>query len=191
MATRGVYRVDGVYLYNHWDNYPSGAREHLSEVLEKYGKLDLFSVIRGMNVSQAISPQDGGSEFYYVIENNFIQQYNVDGKELTLTDQGTIEDWINRGVQDKFIKVYGQYMRQSQAHEKGVEMYEDAVQKLIKGHIGNASNQFRESFVYLNLAGGDFSEIVNEYKRKYSPKLAEAFNHSDTELFDSYVNNSK
>jgi hypothetical protein len=191
MATRGTYKVDGVLLYNHWDNYPSGARAQLSKVLEKYGNLDLFSVIRGMeNIMPTKSVYDGPAEFHYVIENHYIKMYDIQGdSELTLIDHGTIEDWINRGVKkNKFVQLGHSYYKQSTLYANGVKNYKLAIETLDKGMVGNASSIFIEAFKLINASGKRGTRIKKEYLQKYSPILADAYKHSDTELFDSYIN---
>ena len=46
MATRATYKIDGKLLYNHWDNYPSGAACHFLNVLSTQGDLSLKSFIK-------------------------------------------------------------------------------------------------------------------------------------------------
>ena len=73
MATRGVYQIgdervlgyNNSLLYNHWDNYPSGTALQLAQVIKAHGKLDYFSVIRGMPKVETIdSIFRCGAEFF-------------------------------------------------------------------------------------------------------------------------------
>lgn len=38
MATRGIYIIDGLVIYNHWDNYPSGAAKFFYDALSSPNK---------------------------------------------------------------------------------------------------------------------------------------------------------
>lgn len=204
MATRGTYQIDGnPMLYNHWDNYPSGTAVQLAEVIKSQGKLDYFSVIRGMPKTDPIeSPFNCGAEFHYIIQGGRIECYAIPYCEngenkLLLQSSDTIENWINAnlelGAEDvpadwKIIKIHdGYFMTETQAKEKAQKDWEQAVHSFSKGWTGNASSAFHELFKFTRKAGIHFPEMLAEYVAKYSPAFAKAYGHADTSLFDSYA----
>lgn len=204
MATRGTYQIDGnPMLYNHWDNYPSGTAVHLAEVIKAHGKLDYFSVIRGMPKTDPIdSPFNCGAEFHYVIKGGRIECYAIPYCEngenkLLLQSSDTIENWLNAnielGAEDvpadwKILKIHnGYYMTETQAREKAKREWRHAVEAFEKGWTGNASSAFNSLFQFTRTAGIHFPEMLAEYISKYSPAFAKAYGHETTSLFDSYA----
>lgn len=198
MATRGTYKVDNFLLYNHWDNYPSGAAAHLIGVIRDHGDLKPFSIIRSMPVSETKSVFDGPAEFHYVIDKDKILHYSISGETLKCLECSLIEDWLNSHILDilddddnpddfKVIKVSeGRFITRSQAILRGNKTYDEAKQFFEKGAWGNSSSLFADAFKWFRLAEFDAPQI-DEYLKEFSPKLAAQYRHADTSLFDSYA----
>lgn len=202
MATRGTYEIDGNFIYNHWDNYPSGTAVHLAEVIKAYGKLDYFSVIRGMpKTDPTTSPFNCGAEFHYHIKGGRIECYSIPYSEkgenkLILESSDTIENWINGNIELsdevpadwKILKIHnGYYITETQAKEKAKLEWKQAVLSSEQGHTGNASSQFESLFRFCRTAKIHFPEMLAEYVSKYSPAFAKAYGHENTAHFDSYA----
>lgn len=200
MATRGTYKVEGMLLYNHWDNYPEGTAMQLLEVIKKHGDLSLFSVIRGMEgMLRTGSIYDGPAEFHYVISGKYIECYMIpDGKEkIVPVSRDTIDNWINSQLlgcledgdnpDDYRVMEVGNnhYMTISQIKEEATDKFNKAKDYIDRGHIGNGSSLFSEAFLMVNMANIDMPEMKDEYLTKYSPLLTQSYKHNDSEYFDS------
>lgn len=200
MATRGIYKVENVLLYNHWDNYPSGAANHFIEVIRKSGNLSLFSVIRGMDRTEpADSIFYGGAEYYYEIEKDRISCYKL-GKEKVLISCNSIVNWINDNVREILeesdnVEDYtivqlseNKYSTVSQVREDATKLYNKGKDCTDKGMMGNGSSCFSDAFRLFNKAGINFDELKNEFIEIYSPLFVKSYKHNDSTYFDSLVN---
>ena len=206
MATRGTYQVDkNQLLYNHWDNYPSGAASHFIDVIKKSHNLDFFSIIRGMDVKPASSKFDGPAEFYYEIDNKAkkITCFSISYDSATDTDSihyhssGSFIDWINDNIKkalepsdnvDDFTIVeirQNYFCTITQAKEEINNTYLRAKDMTNKGHTGNGSSSFGELFKMINKTGLNFKHIKDEYLRIYSPYFVKEYNHNDSKYFDN------
>lgn len=203
MATRGTYQIEGMLLYNHWDNYPSGTAYHFIEVIKKFGDLSLFSVIRGMDkIEKTGNIYDGRAEFHYKIIDGKIGCYSIafDKDKLVPHSSGDIAEWINNAIKpsldDKdniedymIIKMSSKrYTTLSQLRSYISSKFEHAKKITDCGSIGNGSHLFMELFQMIRKSGLSFDEMKKEYLNKYSPLFAESYKHDSTDHFDSYVN---
>jgi hypothetical protein len=206
MATRGTYKVENTLLYNHWDNYPAGAANHFLEVIKKYGNLDLFSIIRGMErAEKGTNIYDGSAEFHYVIEKEKITCYSIpcDKNELIHHSSGTIEQWINTAIKScleegddindyTVVKISNnRYNTVNGTFEEAKKEFEEAVRMTNLGHTGNGSFQFKNAFKLFKLSTKNFKEYSEIYKRIYVPFFVKAYNHDNDSLFLSYCETEK
>lgn len=203
MATRGTYQIEGMLLYNHWDNYPSGTAYHFIKVIEKFGDLSLLSVIRGMeSIEKAGNIYDGRAEFHYKIANGNIECYSIpfDKDKLVPYSSGNIDEWINKSIKPSIdakdnvedytvIKISAnKYTTLSKLRSDISTKFEHAKSITDYGSIGNGSYSFLEVFRLIKKSGLPFEEMKQEYLSKYSPIFAESYKHDTTSHFDSYVN---
>jgi hypothetical protein len=207
MATRGTYNVENTLLYNHWDNYPSGASCHFIEVIKKCGNLSLFSIIRGMErAEKATSKFDGPAEFHYDIKDQKIICYSIayDKDELIYHSSGTIEEWINDhfkvsnleetdDINDyKIIKLAdNRYNTVNGIFEEAKKCFDNGIRMTNSGHTGNGSSEFKRGFDLFKISTKDFKEYSDIYKRIYVPFFVNAYNHNDDSHFLSYCEIAK
>lgn len=188
MATRGTYQIGNLNLYNHWDNYPEGAAVHLIGVIRKYGNLEPFSVVRGMeNASPATSIYDGPAEFHYKIKGEKIECYSVsdESSQIFLRSSGTIEEWLNTNVKralddddDKedytVVKDRYRYYTKRSAFNQALTKLEES--KKYPENSGNQSYAIREAFDLFKLSGlvEDFKKIdFSEYSQEAKIQAAQ------------------
>lgn len=202
MATRGTYQIEGMLLYNHWDNYPSGTAGHFIKVINAFGDLSLLSVIRGMDrIEKSVNIYDGRAEYHYKIVGDKIECYSIpfDNDKLVPHSSGEIADWINNAVKSSLddkdnvedytvIKLSpNRYITLSKLRQKITDKFDHAKHITDNGSIGNGSSLFSETFRMIKKSGLPFNELKNEYLSKYSKILADSYQHASTTYFDSYV----
>lgn len=215
MATRGIYVIDGVRCYNHWDNYPSGAARHLLDTIIMQGKINLFSIIRSMPSLEQVHNNDyEGEEFMYIIETGFstIEVYVIDGEGTPVFRyKQQIEDFINTHMAEG--EAYAQKNGRTTLNKgetlellwviKGKKDSYDTVQqlkdqfkaefrtgeiKLRKGHIGNALASFKIAFECIRKAGLKLDDDTRKYYTDViCPFFVKAFKHSDNEYFMKHL----
>lgn len=89
MSTRGTYKIEGKILYHHYDNYPSGAANHLLNVLNDRGAISLLDLLKcenNVNFSFANSIFDGPAEYHYIIKKDNNGSIFVECKKIDLED---------------------------------------------------------------------------------------------------------
>ena len=202
MATRGTYLIDGKLCYNHWDNYPSGAAAQLFNVLDKFGSLDLFSCIRGMDkLEPTKSKFDGRAEYHYVISGEKIECYSIpfDKDILVYVSGGPIEKWIGDNLEldkddkpehYKVAKLGNGYITGTAAKEKLLFYWNQGKKLYSIGHNGNATTYFSDFFRLANLMQFDVTAEKTEWLNELAPEFAKRYNHdSPAQVFNGYVDN--
>lgn len=212
MATRGIYQIGNVTLYNHWDNYPMGAAFHLLNALKEQHELSLFSLIRGVKESDlhslnySVELDLWGAEYFYEItEDHFINVYEISEKQKKfLVSTKPVIDFINEQVRLYFtlkyndadeiiedyllVKLNNHYYSVNQAIDMFTKEYNQAVNQFNKKMFGNSSGSFKRSFEIANLSGIDANKEKSEYLYLYSPEFTKVYKHDNSNLFDSYIN---
>jgi hypothetical protein len=202
MSTRGTYNVENTLLYNHWDNYPSGASYHFIEVIKKCGNLSLFSIIRGMErVEKATSKFDGPADFHYEIKDQRIICYSIayDKDELTYRSSGSVEEWINDNFKysdleetddiNDYIVVKlndNRYNTVNGVFDEAKKCFDNGIRMTNSGHTGNGSSEFKRAFDLFRTSTKDFKGYSDIYNLIYVPFFVKAYNHNDDTLFLSY-----
>ena len=212
MATRGIFKIGNVTLYNHWDNYPMGAAFHLCNALKEQHELSLFSLIRGLKNSDlhsfnySVELDTWGAEYFYEItDNHFINVYEIsetDQKKLVSTKP--VIDFINEQVRLYFalkyndanemindfllVNINDHYYSVNQAIDDFNKTYKKAVDFFNKKFWGNSSSSFSDAFKLAKKSGIDVYLYKSEYLNNYAPKFVEVYKHSNSDYFNSYVN---
>lgn len=212
MATRGIYQIGNVTLYNHWDNYPMGAAFHLCNALKEQHELSLFSLIRGLKESDLHSLNYlekldlwGAEYFYEITEDHFINVYEIsetDQKKLVSTKP--VIDFINEQVRLYFqlkyndadeiiedyllVKINNHYYSVNQCINMFTDEFNKAVDQFNKKMWGNSTGSFKRSFEIANISGIDVNKEKSEYLYIYSPVFTSVYKHQNSNLFDSYIN---
>jgi len=148
MATRGTYKVDGKLLYNHWDNYPSGAARHFLNILKTQGSLSLKSFLKcdeGCNFDFTNSIFDGPAEWHYVIEDEGKGSYGVEVYKIIMDESGKdkkvfknyyeLQDFININFPQNFTEPMG---------EDRNEIEENVVVKVVSKYSNNVRYSTRK-----------------------------------------------
>jgi hypothetical protein len=201
MSTRGTYKIDGMLLYNHHDNYPSGTAYHLIETIKTHKNLHLFSVIRSMTRAEKITHTNYGQDYHYDITENEIicYKYDIDDNK-NLHSSDTIENWINKNIvkqldetddpNDYFvIKINNNYFdTKNNIFTEAKNHFENAIKMSDAKHIGNGSSEFKTAFDLFKLSTLDYSEYKEKYISQYVPLFVESYKHKSDTLFLSYCN---
>ena len=214
MATRGIYNINGVRCYNHWDNYPTGAARHLLDTILSQRKIDLFAMARAMpGLVQVFDDAHAEEEYEYWInsEAGTIQVYEVNDLKPVFQYQQTIEDFINdrmaegeafaqkhnmttlnEGESLELIRVikdkYGLYSTVKQLQEEYEAEFRTGELHLKNGGIGNASSSFKEAFDCLRQAGMKLDEKTRQYYTEViCPYFVKKYGHYDDKYFMSLI----
>lgn len=203
MSTRGSYKIEGITMYNHWDNYPSGAALMFFNTLKEYHNLNLFSFIRSnKSVELSHSLNKSGEEFSYEIKDNKIFCYSIDMKTDKLIPHSSdyIDNWVNSMIKDilektdkltdyQIIKCDYGYYTESQIIEEAKKKYSGAVNYTESGSIGNGSSLFADCFKWCNFLPENFE--LNSLRKKYLsfwvPFFVTAYKHDNANIFNSYA----
>jgi hypothetical protein len=212
MSTRGTYMIEGKLLYNHSDNYPSGAAWHLFQVLEQHGTIDFVSMIRTNNGHRQYGPDfkptgsiyDGPAEYHYVITKPdgkiFVEVYKIpyDSKGLQFVEKLELHEFINSNLDEEDIKEAGGKVLAIKGQFKSYTNYFPTMQAkkmlqneinngfwmlLSHGGIGNASGNFSEAGAIAEAL--DQKNLINNFNKYIAPIFKAAYNHdSESTVFD-------
>ncbi len=206
MATRGTYLIDGVRMYNHWDNYPEGAARMVAFTLQKHSKFHLFNFIRANERVEriAITGDSMGAEYHYEITESTVKAYAIDWDNDTHEESfrciftGSIDDFLAQylgKMEDEdeddltFVVRNQSYYTINQVKAEIEKEWKAALHALENGWIGNSSGMFSTCFEWLNLLGSKGHDILwfqskfNMYRDIYAPTFARKFKHDGIEVF--------
>jgi hypothetical protein len=206
MSTRGSYLIDGMKLYVHHDNYPSGTACKFYETIKRYHRIDLFSFVRTVDEAErAVDLNKSGQEYCYKVdrEHELIMAYAIDFKtdEMKCISSDRFDRWINREIKpaleetDKkedytiIRRSCGWYYTESQIIEEVKHQFNEGVRFADCGAVGNSSSCFHQCFELANLLPNniELNELREQYKAKYALFFAEKYGHSDPAYFLSYA----
>ncbi len=213
MSTRGTYVIEGMKLYVHHDNYPSGTAAKFMQTLKDHGRIDLFSFVRSIKeASRAETLFDGPAEFSYKIKGDTIECYSIPCEEdkLVFHSSDRFDKWINKYLPELLDKedkpadyriirtvskswsdapehVY--YTTETQIVESVKEAYKKAVEMTESGSVGNGSSMFSDLLRRANSLpdNKELNKLREQYLRVWSPFLAKSYNHANTSIFDKYA----
>lgn len=204
MSTRGSYLIDGMKLYVHHDNYPSGTACKFYETIKRFHRIDLFSFIRTVDeAEQAADLNKSGQKYCYKIdrEKELITAYAIDFKtdELRCISFDRFDVWINREIKPELEETdkpedyriirrsKGWYYTESQLIEEAKTQYNEGVRFCEGGHVGNGSSCFNDCFRIANLLpeNESLNLLREEYKSKWAIFLADKYKHSTPDYFIS------
>ena len=202
MSTRGGYQINGVNMYNHWDNYPSGAAILFFNTLKKYHKIDLFSFVRANETVELSSDLvKSGQEYVYKFNSGKFQYYSVcwENDSLTPIGEPDIVMFCNDNILPKLEEgekyedfhlircKYGIYT-DSQIIENAKKEFSEGERFTKGGHIGNGPSCFSDCFRWCNYLpeNQELNELREKYNNEYVPIFVKAYNHDDDKVFRGY-----
>lgn len=211
MSTRGIYKIEGVQIYIHHDNYPSGAAVRFAETLRRNGgNISAFEFVRANERAELFKgkiPSD--VEFIYEVKDGKIYCYRWEGQydlgyEAIPHSSGEIHEWINENIKPcleesddvndytfmKIVNEYGEKLPRffsiSYLKSEVVRKFNQGLSQFSAGMAGNSSSSFSDAGRYARLIEGDsdIDRYREQYLKVWSPLFAQRYGHKDTETFD-------
>ena len=151
MATRATYEIDGITFYCHYDGYPAGAMDRLSNmVAADTGRGGLpFAFIRGNFDAEPTDGHDrhGDTEFRYLIYKNHGAAYDKPQDFLTIYARcwtadrwqvlfsGFVHDCINLFAKEPVAFFDGQLRAQKWLAEQSAQFLGKEVRQIDAGYV--------------------------------------------------------